>query len=201
MNDLSTYLYAMEPLIESGKLLSFLIQLPPSFTKEKHFGNLREFVANWPGDQKQDGYHIAVEFRHKSWMVDDVFEYLSENSLTYCAVIEPLLPPRMDVTNPELAYIRFHGYGKKPWWNYEFSEEEIKKWAISIKKVVNDAERVGIYFNNHFSGYAAKNALMMMRELGVEPRSDPNEITVLETKKESGTLSKGQTSLDDYFKK
>ena len=107
----------------------------------------------------------------------------------------------LDVTNPELAYIRFHGYGKKPWWNYEFSEEEMKKWAISIKKVVNDAERVGIYFNNHFSGYAAKNALMMMRALGVEPRSDPNEITVLETKKESGTLSKGQTSLDDYFKK
>lgn len=191
----------MEPLIESGKLLSFLIQLPPSFTKEKHFGNLREFIANWPGDLKHDGYHLAVEFRHKSWMADDVFEYLSGNSLTYCAVIEPLLPPRMDVTNPELVYIRFHGYGKKPWWNYEFNEEEIKKWAISIKKVVKKAEKIGIYFNNHFSGYAAKNALMMMRELGVEPRSDPSEITVLETKKESGTLSKGQTSLDEYFKK
>jgi uncharacterized protein YecE (DUF72 family) len=199
MNDLSVYLHAMEPLIESGKLLSFLIQLPPSFTKEKHFGNLREFVANWPGDQKQDGYHLAVEFRHKSWMADDVFKYLSENSLSYCAVIEPLLPPRMDVTNPELAYIRFHGYGKKPWFNYEFSEEEIKEWAISIKEIINEAERIGIYFNNHFSGYAAKNALMMMKELGVEPRTDPKDVSLLDTKKDSGTLSQGQTSLDKYF--
>ena len=199
MNDLSAYLHVMEPLIESRKLLSFLIQLPPSFTKEKHFGNLQDFVENWPGDEKRDGYHLTVEFRHKSWMVDDVFEYLLDNSLTYCAVIEPLLPPRMDVTNPKLAYIRFHGYGKKPWFNYEFTEEEIKKWAISIKEVVNKAEKVGIYFNNHFSGYATKNSLMMMKELGVKPRIEPKDVTVLEAKKESGTLSKEQTSLDKYF--
>jgi len=199
MNDLSVFLYAMEPLIKSGKLLSFLIQLPPSFTKEKYFENLREFVANWPEDKRQDAYHLAVEFRHKSWMSSDVFEYLSENSLTYCAVIEPLLPPRMDVTNPKMAYIRFHGYGKKPWFNYQFSEEEIKKWAISIKEVVNETEKVGIYFNNHFSGYAAKNALMMMKELDIKPRTDPKDVTILETKKDSGSLSEAQTSLDKYF--
>ena len=199
MNDLSVFLLAMEPLIESGKLLSFLVQLPPSFTKEKHFASLREFVTNWPGNLERDGYHLAVEFRHKSWMAGEVFDYLSENALTYCAVIEPLLPPRMDVTNPKLAYIRFHGYGKKPWFNYDFSEEEIKRWASSIKQVSNEAERVGIYFNNHFSGYAAKNAFMMMKELGVEPRNDPKEVSMLDTKKDSGTISKGQTSLDKYF--
>ena len=132
-------------------------------------------------------------------MAEDVFKYLSENSLSYCAVIEPLLPPRMDVTNPELVYIRFHGYGKKPWFNYEFSEEEIKKWALSIKEVVNEAEKIGIYFNNHFSGYAAKNALMMMKELGLKPRTDPKDVSLLDTKKDSGTFSKGQTSLDKFF--
>jgi hypothetical protein len=38
-----------------------------------------------------------------------------------------------------------------------------------------------------------------MKELGVKPRIEPKDVTVLETKKESGTLSKEQTSLDKYF--
>ncbi len=199
LDDLNYFLSVMDPLISSGKLLSFLIQLPPSFQKEKHFSNLKEFIDNWPVELKNSGYHLVVEFRHKSWMVDEVFDYLTNKSLTYCAVIEPLLPPRMDVTNPEFAYIRFHGYGKKPWFNYFFKEEEIKKWTIPIQEVIQKAKRVGIYFNNHFSGYAAKNSLMMLRELGLEPRNDPKVVSILDVKKESGTCSRSQTSLDKFF--
>ena len=198
-DDLDYFLGVMDPLIESGKLLAFLIQLPPSFKKDDHFGNLKEFIDNWPRDRSHEDYHLVVEFRNKSWMSEEVFNYLKENLLTYCAVIEPLLPPRMDVTNPEFAYIRFHGYGKKPWFNYLFKEDEIKNWAIPIRSVIQSSKKVGIYFNNHFSGYAAKNSLMMMRELNVQPRNDPDTIKILEIKKESGTLPKGQSSLDKFF--
>ena len=97
--------------------MGFLVQLPPSFNKKDHFGALKEFIRSWPGDLKQDGYHLIIEFRHLSWMDEEVFEYLKKKQLTYCAVIEPLLPPRMDVTDPRFAYIRFHGYGKNPWFN------------------------------------------------------------------------------------
>ena len=132
-------------LIESKKLLAFLIQLPPSFQKAKHFSNLREFIANWPRDREQEGYQLVVEFRHKSWMDKDVFNYLKANNLSYCAVIEPLLPPRMDLTNPELAYIRFHGYGEEIWFDYFFNENEIKEWAISVRKVIKNSKKVGIW--------------------------------------------------------
>ena len=198
-DQLNYYLESMDPLIKSRKLLAFLIQLPPSFEKEKHFGVLKEFIENWPGNCKQDGYYLVVEFRNKSWMDSEVFNYLKDNSLTYCAVIEPLLPPRMDVTNSEFAYIRFHGYGKKIWFDYYFKEEEIKKWANSIRDVLQKSERVGIYFNNHFSGYAAKNSLMLMRELNLRPRNDPKEIEILEIKKKSGIYSKDQTNLDKFL--
>jgi len=198
-DDLNYFLEAMHPLIESKKLLAFLIQLPPSFQKAKHFNNLREFIANWPKDREQEGYQLVVEFRHKSWMDDEVFNYLKANNLSYCAVIEPLLPPRMDVTNLELAYIRFHGYGKKIWFDYCFNEAEIKKWAISVREVIENSRKVGIYFNNHFSGYAAKNSLMLMRELDVKPRNAPETIQIFEIKKKSGTYSKGQTSLEKFF--
>jgi len=197
--DLDIFLDVMQPLVDSKKLIAFLIQLPPSFTKEEHFGSLRNFIKNWPADIKEEGYHLAVEFRHKSWMEDTVFDYLKKNFLTYCAVIEPLLPPRMDITNPAFFYIRFHGHGKKPWFNYDFSAEEIHNWSLSLKKVSNQVEKIGIYFNNHFSGYAAKNSLMMLRQFNLEPRSYPNEVNLLQIKKESGTIAKDQTSLDKFI--
>lgn len=199
-DELNYFLKVTKPLIESKKLISYLIQLPPSFKKDGHFGYLKDFVKNWPGEREKEGYYLVIEFRHDSWLEDEVFSYLKNNSLTYCAVIEPLLPPRMDVTNPKFSYIRFHGYGKKIWFNYFFKEEEIKKWAIPIRDVIKKSEKVGIYFNNHFSGYAAKNSLMMMGELEIKPRNDPKTLKILDVKKKSRTELKGQTSLDKFIK-
>ncbi|MFX1308498.1 MAG: DUF72 domain-containing protein [Promethearchaeota archaeon] len=199
-NDLSYFLHAMEPLIESNKLLAFLIQLPPYFKKAEHFRNLREFIDNWPESPEHDKYHLVVEFRDKSWMDEEVFNYLKDESLTYCAVIEPLLPPRMDVTNPAFFYLRFHGFGKQIWFDYCFTEEEIKKWSHSIREVMQKSDRVGIYFNNHFSGYAAKNSLMLMKELNVQPKTSPDQVSILDIKKKSGEFSKGQVGLDKFIK-
>lgn len=200
LDELHYFLGVMDPLIKSNKLLAFLLQLPPSFTKNDHFGILKEFIEHWPSNLHQSSYYLVLEFRDKSWMSDDVFNYLRNSHLTYCAVIEPLLPPRMDITNTKFAYIRFHGYGKKIWFDYLFNEEEIREWSIPIRNVINEAERVGVYFNNHFSGYAAKNSLMMMRELGIKPRKDPSEVSLLEIKKKSGSYSKSQTGLDQFLK-
>ncbi|TFG28392.1 MAG: DUF72 domain-containing protein [Promethearchaeota archaeon] len=198
LEELELFLETMKPLIDSKKLLAFLIQLPPSFRKAEHFNNLKEFIANWPRDRESGGYNLVIEFRHKSWMDDDTFTYLKKNKLSYCTVIEPLLPPRMDITNKDLAYVRFHGYGKKIWFDYFFNEEEIEKWAISVKNVIANSKKIGIYFNNHFSGYAAKNCLMMMSELDIKPRNDPSSIQIFEIKKKSGAYSRDQTSLDKF---
>ena len=199
LEDLEYFLKVMHPLIQTKKLLAFLVQLPPSFRKKEHFDNLKNFIDDWPQDWREKGYYLVIEFRDKSWMDNETFDYLRKKDLSYCAVIEPLLPPRMDVTNPEFAYIRFHGFGKKIWFDYLFKEDEIKNWAIPIRDVIQNSKKVGIYFNNHFSGYAAKNSLMMMRELNVHPKNDPDTINILDIKKESGTLPKGQSSLDKFF--
>ncbi len=200
LDDLDYFLKVMEPLIESEKLLAFLIQLPPYFKKDEHFGNLKEFINKWPRDRESKSYELVVEFRDKSWMDNEIFKFLAEKTITYCAVIEPLLPPRMDVTNSSLAYIRFHGYGKKIWFDYFFSEEEIKQWVPSVRQIIEKSKKVGIYFNNHFSGYAAKNSLMLMNELDIAPKNKPSEIRVLDIKKKSGEYSKGQVGLDQFLK-
>jgi uncharacterized protein YecE (DUF72 family) len=106
----------------------------------------------------------------------------------------------MDVTNPELVYIRFHGFGEKIWFDYDFKEEEIKKGAQSIREIIPKAKTIGIYFNNHFSGYAAKNSFMLMKELGLQPRNPPDRVNLLDIKKKTGEYSKGQTDLDKFLK-
>jgi len=200
LKDLNYFLDSMAPLVEAKKLLSFLIQLPPTFKKDKHYGKLKDFINNWPGDRENSEYHLVIEFRHKSWMNADTFKFLKDKSLTYCAVIEPILPPRMDITNPKLAYVRFHGYGGKIWFDYDFKEEEIKNYAQSIREIIPKVDKIGIYFNNHFSGYAAKNSFMLMKELGVQPRNPPERINLLDIKKKSGEYSKGQTDLNKFLK-
>ena len=65
--------------------------------------------------------------------------------------------------------------------------------------MVPKVERVGIYFNNHFSGYAVKNSLMLMKELGIQPRNSPKNVKILEIKKKTGEFSKGQTDLGRFI--
>lgn len=196
---LEYFLKVMKPLMNAKKLLSFLIQLPPYFKKDQNFEDLKDFIEQWPIDYRKNEPHLVVEFRDMSWMDEEVFNYLKNKKLTYCAVIEPLLPPRMDITNKFFSYIRFHGYGKDIWFDYNFGSEEIKKWSLKVKEVIDNSNKVGIYFNNHFSGYAAKNSLLMMKYLNIEPKNYPNKIKLLDIQKSTGFHSKGQKGLDDFL--
>ncbi|TFG24496.1 MAG: DUF72 domain-containing protein [Promethearchaeota archaeon] len=196
---LYSFFDSMSPLYESGKLLAFLIQLPPSFKRDLHFEILKEFIQNWPSELKNSKYHVVIEFRDLSWMKEDIFSYLRANNLTYCAVIEPKLPPRMDITTPEFAYIRFHGYGKEIWFDYLFDKSDIAEWAVKIRNVIKNTGKICIYFNNHFSGYAVKNSLMLMEELGISTRKSKKDVNMLEVKKKARTLPKNQRSLDSFL--
>ena len=196
---LEYFLKAMKPLMNADKLLAFLIQLPPFFKKDQNFGDLKDFIEQWPIDYKRSEPYLVIEFRDLSWMDNEVFNYLKNKKLTYCVVIEPLLPSRMDITNNDFVYIRFHGYGKEIWFDYDFSSIEIKKWSLKLKEVIKKSKKVGIYFNNHFSGYAVKNSLMIMKELNIEPKNYPDKINLLDIQKRAGVHSKGQKGLDEFL--
>jgi len=107
-------------------------------------------------------------------MTEKTFALLREYHATYCIVVEPLLPPRMDITTNELAYIRFHGFGYKPWWNYHFSSDELDLWAGKIQQSLEQHPKIRhvAYFNNHFSGNAVKNAQDLLPRLNLKPLTD-----------------------------
>ncbi len=112
------------------------------------------------------GYRFAVEFRHPSWLSEDVLEALRRRGVAYTVVDEPLLPPEVHVT-ADFSYIRWHGRGQRPWYYYHYSEDELKKWVPRINQLSTQVRVIYGYFNNHFRGYAPHNALQMLSLLGM----------------------------------
>src|SRR5205814_789365 len=65
----------------------------------------------------------ASEARNETWMTMDAYDLLQATGVAYTIVDEPLLPPARHVTSPT-AYLRWHGHGSDPWYNYHYSEDE-----------------------------------------------------------------------------
>jgi uncharacterized protein YecE (DUF72 family) len=156
--DLKQFFEAMKPLTEAGKLACVLVQLPGFLRFDP--ARLESFLSLLPDDKT-----FAVEFRHSSWLEEETFRLLAEHHVTYTIVDEPLLPPEVHVTS-DIAYLRWHGRGSRPWFNYKYSEEQLQEWVPKVNEVAAQAKKVVGYFNNHFHGYAPENALQMMEMIG-----------------------------------
>jgi uncharacterized protein YecE (DUF72 family) len=158
--DLIRFLSLMKPLIAAGKMGPVLIQLPPSFSYDADFERLEGFLGAVPEDVR-----FAVEFRHPSWLRDDVWSLLRREKVANTIVDEPLLPPDLVVT-ADFAFIRWHGRGSRPWYNYRYSPQELAAWVPKVKEVAGRVKETFGYFNNHFRGFAVENSLKMMGLMG-----------------------------------
>ncbi|MEM3004311.1 MAG: DUF72 domain-containing protein [Candidatus Bathyarchaeia archaeon] len=156
--DLDRFLEVMRPLVDAEKLACILVQLPPfiRFNPER----LESFLAILSRPPE-----YAVEFRDVSWMREETFRLLERYQVAYTIVDEPLLPPDVHVTS-ETAYIRWHGRGTKPWFNYRYTEKELHEWIPRVRAVSQMARRTLGYFNNHYHAYAPENCLQTMQMLG-----------------------------------
>ena len=158
VEDLERFLSLMEPLREAGKLGPLLFQLPPSLKLD--LDRLERLFKELP-----EGYDFAIEFRDPSWLVEDAFKLLERFKVAYVIVDEPLLPPLVKVT-ARFAYVRWHGRGSRPWYNYHYSLDELKPWVPRLEEVLSRVEVAYGYFNNHFHGYAVSNCLQMLKLMG-----------------------------------
>jgi len=163
------------PLKQAGRLPAVLVQFPPSFDRGRanrlHLARLFDELAGLP---------LAVEFRHRSWAVDNVFAGLQSRRIALVTVDVPGLThlfPTLDVvTNPDLFYIRFHGRNLQGWrsgnmqkqFDYDYSNDELAAWSRStIPKMASQARTGLIFFNNHVRGQAPHNAQILMEQLGL----------------------------------
>lgn len=137
------------------KLGPVLYQLPPGFHRDDD--RLEAFLASLP-----PGYRYVLEFRHESWLVDEVYDTMGRHRAGICVFDMPDLPcPRL--ATADFAYIRFHGSGRL--YSSSYSDTELVDWAKKIEKLAQNLDTVYIYFNNDVQGFALKNAEMMRKLL------------------------------------
>lgn len=165
---MANFISLLTPLKNANKLGPILFQAPPEFVfTELTLKRLEEFFNNLP-----TGYDFAIEFRHKSWLIEKTFELLSSYNVAFVIVDEPLLQPVLRITADDFAYIRFHGRGKKVWYYYDYKREELQDWADRIRgELEPNVKRLYIYFNNHFRAFAPKNAREFLEILNLQPRT------------------------------
>jgi uncharacterized protein YecE (DUF72 family) len=170
------FLSSFQPMIESGKLLTFLAQFGPVFFKNSagkdYIRKFREHFKNLP---------LTMEFRHKSWLVpeeqQDTFDFLRKNNLSYAVVDEPKirsLAPLVPEATTDLAYIRLHGRNKL-WfenngdkrYDYFYTDEELNDFIPFINSLDKNTSITTVFFNNCHAGAALKNAIKLKQMLGI----------------------------------
>lgn len=160
------FLERISPLKKANKLGAILVQLPPSFSVDE-FKHVEGFLDRLPR-----GYDYALEFRHPSWKTEGPWELLKHYNVaaTMTDSPDPTLKYLSDniTLTADHAFIRLHGRNQGYWYNYSYSEEELKPWAEKVKRIREDpeAKRLRVYFNNHYGAKAVENALEFKEMLG-----------------------------------
>jgi uncharacterized protein YecE (DUF72 family) len=171
--DAENFCTSIKPLLSEGKLGGVLFQFPYSFKNNtdnrSYLCTVRELMRDIP---------TAVEFRHSSWNIKPVWEFLKSMNMSYVAVDEPglknLVTPSAVVTS-QIGYVRFHGRNSAKWWNHEksyerydylYSEEELSEWVPKVKNMMDGSKIIFIAFNNHFNSQAVINARMFRELMG-----------------------------------
>lgn len=127
-----------------------LVQLRPD--QERDDARLDRFLGALPAWIK-----AAVEFRHPSWVHEDVFALLARRSAAYCVMSGAQLPCVLRVTAP-FAYVRLHGPDEHHLYRGSYSEESLAWWAERIREWEHQGTEVFAYFNNDFDANAVRNA-------------------------------------------
>jgi uncharacterized protein YecE (DUF72 family) len=133
------------------KLGTLLFQLPPFLRKD--LALLDGFLPQLPA-----GIRAAFEFRHVSWLDEDVFGRLASKNLAVCIADSEKLSTPVRIT-ADYAYFRLRDEG--------YTAEDIKHWAESIASSTGGCKDVFVYFKHEESGKGPEFARLLMDHLGL----------------------------------
>jgi uncharacterized protein YecE (DUF72 family) len=134
----------------ADKRAVLLVQLPPQLPRDDT--RLEFFLDRLPG-----WVPVAVEFRHPSWVHDDVFDLLTRHGAAYCVMSGAGLPCVLRSTAP-FVYVRMHGPDPHHLYGGSYSDTDLHWWGNRIREWVVMGKDVFVYFNNDGDGNAVRNA-------------------------------------------
>lgn len=163
---------ALMPLHSAGKLGCVLFQFPQWFVIGRRS---KEYILECK--ERLPDFHVAVEFRHKTWMQgsnqEETLSFLEEHHLPFVCVDMPQkfdssIPPVAAATSKELAVVRFHGRNRDAWeqktetaaerFRYDYSPKELAGWVPKVAELAKGARETHVVMNNCYENYAVKNA-------------------------------------------
>ncbi|MFZ0711703.1 MAG: DUF72 domain-containing protein [Terrimicrobiaceae bacterium] len=132
------------------KLGPLLFQLPPSFKKDA--GVLNSFLKELP-----DGIRAAFEFRHSSWLDDEIFESLRAHNAALCIAESEKLSTPIAAT-ADFGYLRLR--------REDYTATDIARWAEVLRSKEDKWTDAFVYFKHEERGEGPRLAAEMIRVLG-----------------------------------
>jgi uncharacterized protein YecE (DUF72 family) len=168
------FVAALSPLRDAGKLGAVLVQYPPWFTPRR--SNRDELVR---ARERLGDISACVEFRSPRWLAspedrDRTTKLLHDLGMSLVVVDAPPasgLETVLEVTDPSLAVVRFHGRSDATWdvkatsaaerFRYLYGEDELEAWVPRLESLAQQAERVHALMNNCYQDYGVRNAAQL----------------------------------------
>ena len=164
--DLDIFVSTMRLL--GPKLGALLIQCPPDLHIEE-LPALQAFLPLLPHDVP-----FAIEFRHRSWLQEDVYDLLRQFNVAW-TVIDLYYMPRVPQVTADFTYMRWLGDRRKI---TQFDRiqidrsEQMATWAVTLQEMGLKTRRILGFYNNHYAGHSPASVRQMLDLLhlpGVDP--------------------------------
>ena len=126
-----------------------LFQLPPTFRRD--LARLEAFLKIVPADLR-----AAIEFRHDSWLTDDVYALLSAHNVALC------IADFGDKTTPLRATAR-HGYLRLRDEGYQ--PADLERWAKTVKDQTPHWDETWVFFKHEDEGKGPEFAQAFVKAL------------------------------------
>lgn len=142
-----------------NRLGVLLVQLSPQFSYD--YARLSYFLEQMPFWIK-----VALEFRHPSWHIEEVFSLLERKGAAYCVMSGAHLPCILRATS-SFVYVRLHGPDPYHLYGGFYSDDNLHWWACRLREWEEQGRSVFVYFNNDGGGNAVRNADRLRSFVGV----------------------------------
>lgn len=139
------------------KLGALLFQLPPQFKKD--LAVFDAFLAELPPRAC-----AAFEFRHASWLDDEVYDRLRARNLALCVADSEKMSTPVRIT-ADYAYFRLRDEG--------YTKDDIGRWADTIARETSACRDVFVYFKHEEEGKGPEFATLLMERLRAPNAGQP----------------------------
>ena len=134
------------------KLGALLFQLPPNLKKD--IALLDAFLDTFP-----PRVCAAFEFRHPSWLDEEVYGRLRARNLALCVADSEKLATPAEIT-ADYAYFRLRDEG--------YTADDIGRWAEVIREKTSACGDIFVYFKHEESGKGPEFGKLLMQYLQVQ---------------------------------